>query len=172
MHLPMAALSADQSDRWPGFLGFRLTGAATWLWGWLPHGLPTRRSLAAVLFRTPITQMIFFNLGIIMVINNFTWSIITVLSIHMLLSMALIDHNHHLLHKNKIILSYRTLTWIVVLRRKSWAKSFALPLEHAKRVSCHFPWEVIMTNETNNSDKQMQKEQSSWWWINMAMGLN
>ena len=63
-HLPTATLSTDQSNRSPGFLNFQLSNTATWLWRWIPHRLLKRQSLTTVLHRTPITQMIFFNQGI------------------------------------------------------------------------------------------------------------
>jgi len=52
------------------FLRFRLTGTAAWLWGWLPHGLSRCRSLTAVLLRTPVTQIIFFNHGMLLLGSN------------------------------------------------------------------------------------------------------
>ena len=39
---------------------------STWLWRWLPHRLSKRQSLTTVLLRTPITQMIFFNQGMLL----------------------------------------------------------------------------------------------------------
>ena len=35
----------------------------SWLWRWLPHRLSKRQSQKGVLFRAPLTQMIFFNQG-------------------------------------------------------------------------------------------------------------
>ena len=43
---------------------FQLTKTITWLWRWLPYRLSQRQSLTTVLLRTPITQMIFYNKGI------------------------------------------------------------------------------------------------------------
>ena len=48
-----------------GFFNFQLTNTITWLWRWLPHRLSKRQSLTTVLLRTPITQMIFFNQGML-----------------------------------------------------------------------------------------------------------
>jgi len=42
----------------------------TWLWRWLPHRLLKRQSLTTVLLRTPITQMIFFNQGMLLLGSN------------------------------------------------------------------------------------------------------
>ena len=67
-HLQSQVVSIDQSNRSPGFLNFQLTNTTTWLWRWLPHRLSKRQSLTTVLLRTPITQMIFFNQGIIIII--------------------------------------------------------------------------------------------------------
>ena len=41
-----------------------------WLWGWHPHRLSKRQSLTTVLLRTPITQMIFFNQGMLLLGSN------------------------------------------------------------------------------------------------------
>ena len=43
---------------------------STWLWRWLPHRFSKRRSLTTVLLRTPITQMIFFNQGMLLLVSN------------------------------------------------------------------------------------------------------
>ena len=40
------------------------------LWRWLPHRLSKRQSLTTVLLRTPITQMIFFNQGMLLLGSN------------------------------------------------------------------------------------------------------
>ena len=56
--------------RAPGFLNFRLTNTTTWLWRWLPHRLSKRQSITTVLLRTPITQMIFFNQGMLLLGSN------------------------------------------------------------------------------------------------------
>ena len=69
-HLPMPNLSADQSNCSPGFLNFQLTNTTTWLWRWLPHRLSKRQSLTTVLLRTPITQKIFFNQGMLLLSSN------------------------------------------------------------------------------------------------------
>ena len=37
--------------------------SSTWLWRWPPHLLSKHQSPTTVLFRTPITQMVFFNQG-------------------------------------------------------------------------------------------------------------
>ena len=42
----------------------------TWLLRWLPHRLSKRHSLTTVLLRTPITQMIFFNQGMLLLGSN------------------------------------------------------------------------------------------------------
>ena len=42
----------------------------TWLWRWLPHRLSKRQSLTTVLLWTPITQMIFFNQGMLLLGSN------------------------------------------------------------------------------------------------------
>ena len=60
----------DQSNRSPGFLNFQLINTTTWLWRWLPHRLSKRQSLTRVLLRTPITQMIFFNQGMLLLGSN------------------------------------------------------------------------------------------------------
>ena len=65
-----AVISTDQSNRSPGFLNFQLTQTTSWLWRWLPHRLSKRQSLTKVLFRTPITQMIFFNQGMLLLGSN------------------------------------------------------------------------------------------------------
>ena len=44
------------------------TNTTTWLWRWLPHRLLKCQSLTTVLLRTPITQMILFNRGIIIIV--------------------------------------------------------------------------------------------------------
>ena len=44
-------------------LNFQLTKTTTWLWISFPHRLSKRQSPTTVLFRTTITQMIFFNQG-------------------------------------------------------------------------------------------------------------
>ena len=62
------SLSTDQSNRSPGFLNFQLTNTTTWLWRWHTHRLSKRQSLTTVLHTTPITQMIFFNQGIIVLL--------------------------------------------------------------------------------------------------------
>ena len=41
-----------------------------WLWRWLPHRLSRRQSLTSVLVRTLITQMIFFNQGMLLLGSN------------------------------------------------------------------------------------------------------
>ena len=69
-HLPTVTLSTDQSNRSPGFLNFQLTNTITWLWRWLPHRLSKRQSLTTVLLRPPITQMIFFNQGMLLLGSN------------------------------------------------------------------------------------------------------
>ena len=43
---------------------------ATWLWRWLPHRLSKRQSLKTVLLRTPITQMIFFDQGMLLLLGS------------------------------------------------------------------------------------------------------
>ena len=67
---PTATLSIDQSNRSPGFLNFQPTKTITWLWRWLPHRLSKRQSLTTVLLRTPITHMIFFNQGMLLLGSN------------------------------------------------------------------------------------------------------
>ena len=77
MHLPTATLSIHQSNHSPGCLNFQLTKTITWLWRWLQHGLLKRQSQTIVLLRTPITQMIFFNQGMLEVITSKSpWSAI------------------------------------------------------------------------------------------------
>lgn len=44
-------------------LNFLCDWLVTWLWTWPPHRLSKLQSQTAVLFRTPITKMIFFNQG-------------------------------------------------------------------------------------------------------------
>ena len=44
--------------------------STTLLWRWLPHRLSKRLSLTTVLLRTPITQMIFFNQGMLLLGSN------------------------------------------------------------------------------------------------------
>ena len=47
------------------------TNTTYWLWRWLPHRLSKRQSLTTVLLlRTPITQMIFFTQGILLLGSN------------------------------------------------------------------------------------------------------
>ena len=58
------------SNRSPGFLNFQLTNTTTWLWRWLPHRLSKCQSLTTVLLRTPTTQMIFFNQGMLLLSSN------------------------------------------------------------------------------------------------------
>ena len=45
-------------------------GCEDWLWRWLPHRLSKRESLTTVLLRTPITQMILFNQGMLLLGSN------------------------------------------------------------------------------------------------------
>ena len=71
--LQMATLSTDQSNRFPGFLNFQLTltlKTTTWLWRWLLHRLLKSQSLTTVLLRTPITRVIFFNQGLLLLGSN------------------------------------------------------------------------------------------------------
>ena len=50
----------------------------TWLWRWLPHRLSNVSHRTTVLLRTRITQIIFFNQGILLgsnhFLNNNTWN--------------------------------------------------------------------------------------------------
>ena len=43
----------------------------TRLWRWLPHSLPKRQWLTAVLLRTPVAQMTFFNKSMLLLGSNF-----------------------------------------------------------------------------------------------------
>ena len=47
-----------------------LTKTITWLWRWLLHRLSKRKSQTTVLLRTPITQIIFFNQGMLLLGSN------------------------------------------------------------------------------------------------------
>ena len=77
MHLPTAMLSTDQPNGSPGFLSFQLTTTITSLWRWLLHRLLKRQSQTTVLLKTPITQMIFFNHGMLEVVaSKSPWSTI------------------------------------------------------------------------------------------------
>ena len=53
-----------------------LTNTTTWLWRWLPHRLSKRQSITTVLLRTPVTQMIFFNQGLFIMLSRVCDSII------------------------------------------------------------------------------------------------
>ena len=57
------------TNRSPGVFEFS-TNTTTWLWRWLPHRLSKRQSITTVLLRTPITQMIFFNQGMLLLGSN------------------------------------------------------------------------------------------------------
>ena len=61
---------------------FQLTNTTTGLWRLLPHRLSKRRSITTVLLRTPITQMIFFNQGILTSVKTFSsqWKALSALS--------------------------------------------------------------------------------------------
>ena len=58
------------TNRSPGFLNFQLTNTTTWLWRWLLHRLLKHQSLTTVLLRTPISQMIFFTKGMLLLGSN------------------------------------------------------------------------------------------------------
>jgi len=51
-------------------LSDKMTKTTTWLWRWLPHRLSKRQSLTTVLLRTPVTQMILFNHGMLLLGSN------------------------------------------------------------------------------------------------------
>ena len=55
-----------RTNRSSGFLNFQLTKITTWIWRWLPHRLSKRQALTTVPLRTPITQMMFFNQGMLL----------------------------------------------------------------------------------------------------------
>ena len=48
-----------------------VTKTTTWLWRWLLHRLSKRKSQTTVLLRTPITQIIFFNQGMLLLGSNY-----------------------------------------------------------------------------------------------------
>ena len=56
-------------------------GRVTWLWRWLPHRLSKLQSLTTVLLMTPITQMIFFNQGMLLLGSNHFLMIIIALQL-------------------------------------------------------------------------------------------
>ena len=61
----------------------------TWLRRWFPHRLLKRQSLTTVLLRTPITQMIFFNQGMLLLgSNHFLLIIIIIIFILFILSFC------------------------------------------------------------------------------------
>ena len=49
---------------------FRVKWSITWLWRWLPHRLSKCQSPTTVLLRTPVTQMITFNQGMLSLGSN------------------------------------------------------------------------------------------------------
>ena len=50
--------------------GSHLQSLDSWLWRWLPYRLSKRHSLTTVLLRTPVTQKIFFNQGMLLLGSN------------------------------------------------------------------------------------------------------